>query len=213
MSTTSRRLDHASLAEGVTHILAQEPGLRVQVERFGLPALWERDPGFATLIRIVLEQQVATAAAEALQRRLQAAIGPISPEAILAVGEAALRTLGVTRQKAGYCIGIAEQVIDGRLDLEALHRADDDTARGMLIALRGIGPWTADVYLLMALGRPDVFPAGDLAVQIALGKLRGLSYRPDAGESRALTLGWAPYRAVGARLLWQAYVHRKELAP
>ncbi|MFM7785192.1 MAG: DNA-3-methyladenine glycosylase family protein [Gammaproteobacteria bacterium] len=207
------RLDRASLAEGVAHILAQEPGLQPQVERFGLPALWERDPGFETLIRIVLEQQVATAAAEALQRRLHAAIGTISPEAILALGDAALRALGVTRQKAGYCIGIAERVLDGRLDFEALHRAEDDAARGMLLALRGIGPWTADVYLLMALGRPDVFPAGDLAVQIALGKLRGMPQRPSAEESRALTQGWAPYRAVGARLLWQAYVHRKELAP
>lgn len=213
MSAAPGRLDRASLAEGVTHILAQEPGLRAQVERFGLPALWERDPGFATLIRIVLEQQVATAAAEALQRRLHAAIGTISPEAILGLGEAALRALGVTRQKAGYCVGIAERVLDGRLDLDALHRADDDAARGMLVALRGIGPWTADVYLLMALGRPDVFPAGDLAVQIALGRLRGLPQRPGAEESRALTRGWAPYRAVGARLLWQAYVHRRELAP
>lgn len=208
-----QRLDRAGLARGVEHILAREPRLRPQVERFGLPPLWERDPGFETLIRIILEQQVATAAAEALRRRLLGELGEITPRRILAAGEDGLRALGVTRQKSGYCTGLAERVLDGRLDIEALHAADDETARAMLLELRGIGPWTADVYLLMALGRPDVFPAGDLALQVALGQLRDLPHRPGPDEARALTRDWAPYRAVGARLLWQAYVHRKALAP
>lgn len=205
-----RRLDRAALARGVGHLCALEPAFLAQVRRLGLPPLWERDPGFATLVRIILEQQVALASADALRRRLEQQLGGITPRSIADAGEDGLRALGMTRQKSSYCVGIAERVLDGRLDFDELTRADDDTAFAMLLALRGVGPWTAHIYQLMALCRPDVWPAGDLALLVALGRLRGLEDKPDNARAAELTAHWSPYRAVGARLLWQAYLHRQQ---
>jgi DNA-3-methyladenine glycosylase II len=208
---TPRQLTRSSLARGVEHLCALEPAFRAQVEQLGPPPLWERDPGFATLVRIILEQQVALASADALRRRLEQQLGGITPRRIADAGEDGLRALGMTRQKSSYCVGIAEQVLGGRLDFDELGRADDDTAFAMLVALRGVGPWTAHIYQLMALRRPDVWPTGDLALLLALAQLRGLPEKPDNALAAELTAHWAPFRAVGARLLWQAYLNRRGL--
>lgn len=201
-----RQLTRATLARGVEQLCAHEPAFREQVARLGVPPLWAREPGYATLVRIILEQQVALASADALRRRLIERLGAITPRAITDAGEEGLRGLGMTRQKSSYCVGIAEQVLDGRFDFAEVSRADDDTAYAMLVSLRGVGPWTAHIYQLMALRRPDIWPRGDLALDLALGRLHGLSERPDAEQAERLTAHWTPWRAVGARLLWQAYL-------
>jgi DNA-3-methyladenine glycosylase II len=206
--TPPRQLTRATLARGVAQLCAREPAFREQVARLGVPPLWAREPGYATLVRIILEQQVALASADALRRRLVERLGAITPRTIAETGEDGLRALGMTRQKSSYCVGIAEEVLHGRFDFAEVTRADDDSAYAMLVALRGVGPWTAHIYQLMALRRPDVWPRGDLALDLALGRLHGLAERPDAEQAERLTAHWSPWRAVGARLLWQAYLNR-----
>jgi DNA-3-methyladenine glycosylase II len=203
-----RRLDSTGISNGVAHIAALHPVFHAQVERHGMPPLWGRTPGFETLLRIILEQQVSLASANALRRRLLEALGSLSAQTIAAAGEEALRGRGVTRQKAGYCVGLARAVLEGQVDLAAIARASDDEARAMLVGIRGIGPWSAEIYQLMALRRPDIWPTGDLALLIALQELHGLGERPDNTHAAELTAPWAPYRSVGARLLWQAYLNR-----
>jgi len=192
----------------VAHIAALHPQFHTQVERHGMPPLWGRAPGFETLLRIILEQQVSLASANALRRRLLEALGSLSAQAIATAGEEVLRGLGVTRQKAGYCVGLAQSVLAGHVNLGAIARASDHAAREMLVSIRGIGPWSAEIYQLMALRRPDIWPTGDLALLIALQELHGLAERPDNARAAELTAPWAPYRSVGARLLWQAYLNR-----
>jgi DNA-3-methyladenine glycosylase II len=210
-----RRLTRAHLATGVAQLCRQEPVFRAQVKKLGLPPLWERDPGYETLVRIILEQQVALASANALRLRLIERLGAITPRTMADAGVDGLRALGMTRQKSGYCVGIAELVLDGRLDFTEIARADDETAHAMLVALKGVGPWTAAIYQLMALRRPDIWPRGDLALDLALAKLRGLDSKPHPVHAAELTAAWAPWRSVGARLLWQGYLHAQgsKLAP
>ncbi len=180
------------------------------VERFGPPPLWARRPGFATLTRIILEQQVSLASARAAYSRLQAAAGRVIPSRVAALSEARLRRAGLTRQKAAYCRGLATHIIDGKLVLGRLDRLADDTVRQALLQVPGIGRWTADIYLLMALGRPDVWPEGDLALAKAASRVKRLRRSPGADSLRRLARRWAPWRAVAARILWHAYLSERE---
>lgn len=168
--------------------------------------MWGRRPGFATLVRIILEQQVSLAAARTMYRWLEQELGGITPSAFRARGVSGLRRLGLTRQKAAYTHGLATAILEERVDLAAIARAPDAEGRAALLALPGIGPWTVDIYYLMALRRPDVWPRGDLALQLALQRVLALPARPTAAEQEALAAGWAPWRSVAARLLWQAYL-------
>jgi DNA-3-methyladenine glycosylase II len=174
--------------------------------RLGAPPLWGRPGGFVTLFRIILEQQVSLAGARTLFRRLDTRLGGVTAHAVRAAGVDGLRALGLTRQKAAYAHGLAERVLDGALDLRAVARADDDAGRAMLLAVPGLGPWSVDIYFLMALRRPDVWPAGDLALAAALKEVKGLRALPTRDEQVALTAPWAPWRSVGARLLWAHYL-------
>lgn len=204
--TATARLDHDSLAAGVRALSAADPDLAAIVDRHGVPPLWARDPGFETLVRIVLEQQVSLRSAEAARLRLVAAAGAVAPDALLTAGEERLRAAGLTRQKSRYLVALAAEVVEGRLDLEALEAADDETVRTRLTALLGIGRWTADIYLLMALGRSDVWPIGDLALAGAIRHAKRLDALPTAVDQERIALGWRPWRAVAARILWQAYL-------
>lgn len=201
-----RRLDLRSLAAGTRILSARDPDLARIVRRHGPPPLWGRPPGFPTLVRIILEQQVSLASARAMYLRLSADLGGISPDTIAAAGMSGLRRLGVTRQKAAYCHGLAQRMRDGSLDLRAVSRADDPTARELLVAVPGVGPWSASIYLLMALRRPDVWPVGDLALAESLRRLRGLRERPSQERLTRIAAGWAPWRAVAARILWHHYL-------
>ena len=203
---TAARLDAAGLLGGTRALAAIDPDLAGIVERHGPPPLWDRKPGFETLVRIILEQQVSLASAEAALIRLGGATGAIEPAAIAAAGEDALRAAGQTRQKSRYLVGLARDVLDGRLDLDAVAAADDDEAKAQLVRVVGIGRWTADIYLLMALGRPDVWPAGDLALAGSMRRAKGLPALPTGPQQEVIAETWRPWRAVAARLLWHAYL-------
>ena len=200
------RLDDDALRAGVDRLAASDPDLAGIVARHGPPPLWARQPGFATLVHIILEQQVSLRSAEAALARLVAAAGEVTPEAIAAAGPDRLLEAGLTRQKTRYLVGLAEEVSTGRLDLEALERADDEDARRSLVAVVGIGPWTADIYLLMALGRPDIGPTGDLALATAMRRAKRLAAVPSSDEQAEIAVAWRPLRAVAARILWHAYL-------
>jgi DNA-3-methyladenine glycosylase II len=200
------RLDEASLQAGVRALAATDADLAGIAERQGPPPLWNREPGFETLVRIILEQQVSLASAESALQRLVRAAGAVEPAAIAAAGEEALRAAGLTRQKARYLVGLAADILGGRLDLDAVANENDDRARSDLTSVVGIGRWTADIYLLMALGRPDVWPSGDLALAGAMRRAKRLPGLPARDEQESIAEAWRPWRAVAARLLWHAYL-------
>ena len=204
-----RRLDTAGLRLAVAELAARDPDLAAVHRRLGPPPLWARRPGFSALVRIVLEQQVSLASARAAFERLRTAVDRLTPRAFLELDAATLRRVGFSRQKAGYCRSLAEEIVGGRLRLPVLAGMDDAAARQRLMALRGIGRWSADIYLLMALCRPDVWPRGDLALVKAAQRVKGLPRLPDDDELAAIADAWRPWRAVAARLLWHDYLSRR----
>jgi DNA-3-methyladenine glycosylase II len=201
-----RRLDEPTLRLAASELAAVDPDLAGILDRHGPPPLWDREPGFATLVAIILEQQVSLRSGAAALERLDRAAGSVAPEAVAALGEDGARAAGLTRQKARYVVGLAERVVDGRLDPAALPAAPDDQVATRLLEVPGIGRWTADIYLLMALGRADVWPAGDLALATAMRRAKRLDRLPDEIVQRRVADGWRPWRAVAARLLWHAYL-------
>lgn len=206
-------LHQASLLSGVRTLTRRDPGLARLVARYGPPPLWVRRPGFTTLLRIILEQQVSLASAAAVYHRLAAAVRPLSPASILALGATGLQGLGLTRQKAGYACALADRVTRGQLVLPRLGQYSDAQAREQLVAVPGIGPWTASIYLLMALRRPDIWPPGDLALLKALGGLYASGSRLTITEVQQLTEKWQPLRAVAARILWHSYLSERAAIP
>lgn len=184
----------------------RDPDLAGLARRFGPPPLWGRRPGFATLIRIILEQQVSLAAARTMFLRLGRHTGDVSPETLSGLGVTGLRRLGFTRQKAGYCHGLAVRVAAGELDLSALARGPDDQGRRLLLAQPGLGPWSVDIYYLMALRRPDIWPDGDLALVRAAMRVKRLRTPPGVECLARLARSWSPWRSVAARMLWQEYL-------
>jgi DNA-3-methyladenine glycosylase II len=199
-------LDRVSLLSAVRTLTRRDRKLARLVARFGPPPLWGRRPGFTTLLRIILEQQVTLASAEALYLRLARVVRPFDPAGILALGTSGLRDLGVTRQKARYACALADLVTRGQLTLRRLGRCSDAEARELLMEVPGVGPWTASIYLLMALRRPDVWPPGDLALEKAVSRLHGSASTLTAIELEGITARWQPLRAVAARILWHAYL-------
>ena len=153
-----------------------------------------------------MEQQVSLASGRAAYRRIERKLGLVNVKNVLAVGVSDLRALGVTRQKAGYCVEVAVAVQEGRLEFRRLSRSDDEQAQDELMAIKGIGPWTAHVYLLMALRRPDIWPPGDVALLTAFQHLRKLNQRPSNEHAVRETEQWRPWRAVAARILWHGYL-------
>jgi len=199
-------LDLDRLHAATALLAASDPDLGGILARHGPPPLWDRPAGFATLVAIVLEQQVSLRSGAAALERLRVAAGSVEPRAIAALGEAGARAAGLTRQKARYVVALADAALDGRFDPARIAAAEDDVARAQLTDLLGIGRWTADIYLLMALGRPDIWPDGDLALGGAMRRAKGLATLPDAAAQRLVAETWRPWRAVGARLLWHAYL-------
>jgi DNA-3-methyladenine glycosylase II len=198
-------LTRATLLEGAQRLARGDRGLAGLLARHGPPPLWSRPQGFGTLLRIILEQQVSLASARALYLRLAAA-GPVSPDRIAGLGARGLQALGFTRQKAAYVCGLAQGVLERRWRLDRLPRLPDGEVCAELTRIPGVGPWTANIYLLMALRRPDVWPHGDLALHDAMARLDGAGVRPTARAASEQAERWRPLRAVAARMLWQSYL-------
>jgi len=175
----------------------------------GRPVSRVRPPGFASLLRIIVNQQVSQHAGQAIWRRLEDGLGEVSPESIL--GSPALRLcgFGLSRAKARYARALAGMIVNGELDLDRLRRLDDDAARAELTRVPGIGRWTADIYLMFALGRPDVWPSGDLALAVAAGRLLGRKRRPTPKQLEAIGNAWRPWRTAAALMLWHFYRRRE----
>jgi DNA-3-methyladenine glycosylase II len=205
------RLTRDGLAAAVSRLGVDDPRLAAIVARHGPPPLWARPTGYRTLARVILEQQVSLKSAASLFARLDREVrGGIEAGNVERAGVRKLRALGVTRQKSDYLVSLARSVRDGTLDLAAIGRLGDEEAREALVAVRGIGPWTAGVYLLMCLRRPDIWPAGDLALHIALARLRGRSTLPSSREAERYAERWRPWRAVAARILWHGYLAERD---
>jgi DNA-3-methyladenine glycosylase II len=201
------------LAEGIS-ILTAEPVFSTILAHAGPPRFRRRRNGFGTLLHIILEQQVSIDAAAAMHRKLVALCCPLTPATFLALDDATLRSCGFSRQKMGYARHLAELVAGGAFDFGRLARADDEAAMAQLLSLRGIGRWSAEVYLIFALGRRDVWPAADLGLQMAIADRLGLESRPLESKLRALAEAWRPWRSVAACLFWQSYLHaRNRTAP
>lgn len=201
-----RTLTRRTLLSAVRGLANADPALAASVERFGPPPLWAREPTYATLVHLILEQQVSLASARAAFDRLEVALaGAIEPSALLELSDAQLRAIGFSRQKAGYARDLAKALADG-FDLQKLADLPDEEVRSSLMRLRGIGRWTADIFLIMCLRRPDVWPHGDQALATAARELLELPARPtfDALELRARS--WRPHRATAARILWHHYL-------
>jgi DNA-3-methyladenine glycosylase II len=202
-------LTEKSLARAARELAARDEMLRAIHAAHGDPPLWQRPPGFPTLVHIILEQQVSLSSAKAMLVRLEAAIQPFTAERFIEVGADGFRSLGVTRQKAAYLVHLAGSIVSGELSFARLARMNDDDARITLTRIKGIGAWSADVYLLMAMRRADIWPAGDLALAVAMQELKGFVTRPRPDELELLAEQWRPYRAVAARMLWQYYLNRR----
>ena len=200
------QLTAESLAEAVAELSRRDPHLAAVVARHGAPPLWDRPPGFETLVQIILEQQISLSAGRAAYGRLERLAGAVTPERVAALSEADLRGAGLTRQKSAYIRDIARAIVEGAFDPDALAALDDDEARAALIKLRGVGPWTANIYLLMALGRADIWPSGDLALVAAMREVKRLRSLPSSDRIGRITRAWSPWRAVAARVLWHHYL-------
>ena len=205
-----RPLTRTTLLRGVRELAARDGHLAGVAERFGPPPLWGRPSGFATLVRIILEQQVSLASGRAAYTRLQAAAGTVTPGSVACISEARLRRHGLTRQKARYCRSLACLIVDRKFTLTDLAHLDDRAGRERLLQVPGIGPWTADIYLLMALRRPDIWPVGDLALAKSAQQVKRMRNCPSQEKLRRIARAWAPWRAVAARILWHAYLSSRE---
>ena len=201
------------LDEGIA-ALAGEPMFREILERAGPPRFRRRRNGFPTLLHIILEQQVSIDAAAAMHRRLASLCDPLAPANFLALDDDTLKRCGFSRQKTGYARGLAAAVSDGSLDFARLAAAEDEAAHAALVALKGIGRWSAEIYLIFALGRADVWPAADLGLQLGVADCLGLGERPREAELRSIGEQWRPWRSVASCLFWQSYLHkRRRTAP
>jgi DNA-3-methyladenine glycosylase II len=198
-----------SFFEGVTFLVNCDSQLAEIISQLGPPPFWTREEGFPTLVHIILEQQVSLASAKAAFEKLKQAASPLTPQSFLALSDCELKGFGFSRQKAGYCRGLADEIIAGNLDLDGLYKRDDAVVRENLLRVKGVGIWTADTYLLMALKRPDAWPVGDLALAAAIQEIRGYPSRPSHKEIDAIGEDWRPWRAIAARILWHYYLSNR----
>jgi DNA-3-methyladenine glycosylase II len=194
-----------TLHESLDALAALEPAFAAVLDRHGRPEPRVSPPGATTLLRTIVGQQVSVAAARSMWAKLEAAYGsPPDLASLLEATDEDLRQAGISRQKAGYVRSLAALVTSGELDLDALPQ-DDEEAIALLTRIKGIGRWSAEIYLLFAEGRVDIWPAGDLAVQIEIGKLMGLDGKPTEKQLRELAEQWRPHRGAAAVLAWHSY--------
>lgn len=200
-------LSEETFTHSLRFLSARDPDLDGILTNLGRPSLREAEPGFPTLVRIIMSQQVSPASAKTVYDRLLTTVSPLTPGRFLDLDDAAFRAIGFSRQKIAYVRGLALEIVEGRLDLDELATMDDTTVRSELVRLKGIGPWTADIYLLTALRRPDVLPCRDLALATAAQQVKRLPTRPTPDELDEIGDQWRPWRSVAALLLWHHYVN------
>lgn len=205
----SNVLTETTLVKAAQQLAKRDQDLASIFQRLGPPPLWARPPGFSTLIKIILEQQVSLASAASIFVRLQKSVVPFQAVRMLELGETHLKRQGLTRQKTAYCLHLSQSLHQKSLRLSQLSRLSDAQVKAALMEVKGIGSWSADVYLLMALRRADVWPASDLALAIAMMKLKELPCRPNPNQLVEMAEAWRPYRSVAARMLWQYYLAGK----
>ena len=201
-------LDEALLKQGVDELAARITGFKKIYDQFGYPPMWEREAGFGTLVHIILEQQVSLASALAAYNKLCAVLPDVTPANFLTLDDAQLKDCGFSRQKTRYGRELATAIVTGALDLDALVGMSDEEVSAELIKIKGIGKWTANIYLLMVLRRPNIWPPGDLALAAAAKDIFDLPKRPTYPDLDKMALDWQPWRAVAARLLWHYYLSR-----
>ena len=206
---TIQTLSEQTIANACEELANRDADLAFIFRTLGTPPLWAREASFATLVHIILEQQVSLASAASAFNKLREKLGEITPENVLSLSDEDLKACYFSRQKTVYARELARAILDGSLDLLALEDLADAQAKGELKKIKGIGDWTADIYLLMALLRADVMPKGDLALHVAWQKLRKLTERPNSAEFLTIAEKWKPFRAVAARLLWHFYLSAK----
>lgn len=196
------------LETGARALARLDPDFARILASYGLPRFPRRPASFGTLLHIILEQQLSLDIAAKLWKRLKQRCRPLTPIRFLELDEATLKNCGFTRQKIGYARGLASAILERRFSPSGLRRLADEQALAAIMELRGFGHWSAEVFVLFALGRPDVWPAGDLALQVAMQWLKSLPARPDSRELRTMAEAWRPWRSVAACLLWQFYLCR-----
>lgn len=202
-----RREAPAWARDGFAALAAQDPDF-ARIEPAAGPLPWRRrDPGFPGLLRAICGQMISNQAATAIWGRLSALPGALAPDGLLAIGDEALRGAGLSRNKVLHVRALAAAVAEGRLDLAALRATPDEEAVAAIASVPGLGPWTAQIHLLFGFERPDVFPAGDLALAAGLAHLKGLAERPKPGALAGMATAWAPWRSLAARLLWHHWRH------
>jgi DNA-3-methyladenine glycosylase II len=199
-------LTEASLQRGLKYLAEADPDLAKILSDYGEPPLWNHEPGFATLVRIMLSQQVSVASAQRTYEKLLDRVGTVTPEKFLELDDTVLKAVGFSHQKISYSRALARAIVDGEINLHALEKMDDEAVRAELMRFNGIGPWTAEIYLLRALGRTDAWPVGDLGLILAVESLKRLPSRPTASDLIEIADVWRPWRAVAARLLWHYYL-------
>jgi DNA-3-methyladenine glycosylase II len=205
----ARELTAGRLRSAANSLARRDDDLARLLREDGVPPMWARRPGFSCLVQMILEQQVSLASARACFDKLRRKLGRLTPRAFLTLSDAQLKRIGFSRQKAAYCRGLAEALVEKRIDLAGLARRADEDVLEALIGLKGVGRWTAEVYLLMALRRPDIWPAGDLALAVAVQEVKRLRERPAPDRLREIAREWKPWRSVAARMLWQNYLKRR----
>ena len=200
-------MNQESFLVGIKKLVERDRDLAKIIDSLGSPPQWQRQPGFPTLIRIILEQQVSLASAKAAFERLNLAVSELTPESFLSLNDVELKTIGFSRQKTRYGRELAQAVADNRLDLASLPELDDEEVRHKLTQIKGIGDWTTDMYLMMALQRQDIFPSKDLAVVIAIKEIKNLPTRPKQKVAESIAEIWQPYRAIATQILWHYYLN------
>jgi len=195
----------AFIQDALRELAERDADIAAALREVGYPAPRNRAPGFQTLINIILGQQVSTQSAAAIRARLETAVDPLTPEGFLAAGDDVLRGAGLSGRKVEYGRSLAEAILDGTLETGRLAELDDAQVKQAITGIRGLGPWTAEIYMLFALGRADVWPAGDLAIQVAVQKLKRMRKRPDRKRLETVARRWRPYRGVAALFLWHYY--------
>lgn len=205
MTLVQKEIEGKALATALRALARQDPDLARAIKEVGAPPPRSRPAGFATLLDIILAQQVSTHSYRAIAKRLEEKIGATTPRSILDLEEDHFRAIGFSRQKVIYARGLAEAAHGGSLDLDAIAAMSDDEATAALIALKGVGRWTAEIYLMFSLARPDIMPAGDLALREAAGLVKRKRKRPDEAALRRMSEAWRPWRSIAARLLWHYY--------